>query len=865
MPDNYLKPRVDIDYVPYKQGPGDTVPRCSLDFTIHLPSGDIGDELIRLESFQGNEAISQHFEFHLSLRANDHNLEEIGKGYATLDFSQLMGQAATIRLGLPQKNSQDYVYTPFNGIITRFSMSESGVYTAVLRPALWKLTLSNHYRIVTSRNIRDTIAYVLDKYDIEYDVSSITGAGNPAVGRIQDWLQAGESDFDFITRLMQKAHIYFYYIHRDGAHCLVFANKPLYQKLSPDNRSLRYIFSHQEGIGEDNLITVFTYQQNLTSTGVRSIVSKPDAAWEESTTAGLNSYINNQENIINQGFRHYYVFQYGGSQLEADGYAKTDREKLDYSAYRFSGSSQSLVLKSGYKFKAVSAGNNRPDVIGMRPMLDNREFVVTSVQHQAAAAGDYENQFESTNAEALVVDFELRDTRQGTILATVIAHGNAKSPEYIHYLDTDNFAWGDKKFIAKIGDEPVLDSIGVYVRFSTDDPSAEPQWVRLADHMQTVPEVGVTVVISRSNDDSEIPEIQSIIQTKGGRVINPDFAIANTNVGDNYSTSFGDSYSIRFGRKSKADLDSAVNRVESQKRTGKFRDVSYSQGASYSYSTSENGKSGLLSESESYGSTYNKQYSAETQNYSEVDNSESTSIIGNTVDTSTVGTSIRTSITDVSTSTSTTGVDTAVSGVGVSVRNSAVGASIESSVVGSSFSMSATGSTTQISLTGSESRTTVTGSSTSSGITGTSTQFSATGANTTISATGVENHANTVGMTNSASLTGMSNSASLLGMANEFSATGMRNSLAYTGLSTQTSTVGLSVNTDSSGVSIGVSSAGTRVNVSTAGTSVNVNSVGSSVDVSLVGSGVRLTNEAATVRVENIGPDINMVAIKVVL
>lgn len=865
MAEKYLKPRVDIEYVPYKQGANDRVPRCSLDFNIHLPSGDIGDELIRLEGFQGQEGISQHFEFHLNLRANDRDPKETSHRYATLDFSQLMGQPATIRLGLPQKNANDYAYTPFNGIISSFSMAEAGVYTAVLKPSLWKLTLSNHYRIINARNIRDTIAYVLDEYGIEYDIHSITGASNPAVGRIQDWLQAGESDFDFITRLMQKAHIYFYFVHMQGRHRVVFANKPLYKKLYPDDRPLRYTYSDQENLGEDNLITVFSYQQNLTSLGVRSIVSKPDAAWEQPTTAGLHNYINNKEDINNQGFRHYYVFQYGGSQLEADGYAQTDREKLDYATYRFSGSSKALVLKSGCTFRAVSAGNPRPDVITMRPMLDNREFVVCSVQHQATAEGQYENQFESTNAEALVVDFALHDTRQGSVLATVLAHGNAKPPEYLYYLDKDNFAWGDKKFIARIGDEPVLDGIGVYVRFSTDDPSTPPQWVRLADHMQTVPEIGVTVLIARSNDDSEIPEIQSIIQAKGGTVINPDFSIANTNVGDNYSTSFGDSYSIRFGRRSNADLDSAVDRVEGQKRTKKFRDVSYAQGASYSYSTSESGKSGLLSVSESYGSTYNKQYSAETENYSEIDNSESTSVIGNSVDTSTVGTTTRTSTTGVSTSTSVTGEDTAASVVGVSVHSSAVGVSTDASLVGSTSGLSVTGITSQIAMTGMENRMGITGSSIGASITGQSTQFSATGQNTTISATGSENHASATGITNNASVVGMSNSTSLLGMGNDLSVTGMRNSLAYTGMSTQTSAVGMSINTDSSGVSLGVSSAGTRINVSSTGTSVNVNSVGTSVDVSLTGSGLRLTNEASTVRVENIGPDIDMVAIKVVL
>ena len=47
------------------------------------------------------------------------------------------------------------------------------------------------------------------------------------------------------------------------------------------------------------------------------------------------------------------------------------------------------------------------------------------------------------------------------------------------------------------------------MRFSTDDEDSEPVWVKLAPSMQTVPEIGVTVLVTRAQDESELPEIQS--------------------------------------------------------------------------------------------------------------------------------------------------------------------------------------------------------------------------------------------------------------------------------------------------------------------------------------------------------------------
>lgn len=63
-------------------------PRCSLDLRIQASNGEITDKQLRLESFQGQEAISQLYEYHLVLRANDDLYESAPPG--SLDTKTLI-------------------------------------------------------------------------------------------------------------------------------------------------------------------------------------------------------------------------------------------------------------------------------------------------------------------------------------------------------------------------------------------------------------------------------------------------------------------------------------------------------------------------------------------------------------------------------------------------------------------------------------------------------------------------------------------------------------------------------------------------------------------------------------------------------
>ncbi len=615
-----------IDYTP---------PRLSYRFLLHS-SEDIDDDILRLVSFSGQSAVSQPFDYQLVLHGN----EELLRDSASRDFSfqQLMGQTATVMLGAPGGT------TCYNGIITSLSMAETGVFNASLKPALWKLSFANNYKVY-SGTIKEVLREVLARHGIGETAGAmyhcnLDGVSGLAEARRQDWLQAGESDLEFITRLMSKVSIYYYFEHGSDRHTLVLSNRSgpgSYRQLQgPDNSPMQlyYTFSKVDSLERDDVISSFSYKQDMTVSSLRTVVAEKEAAWERDLTASASSYTSepryarDQRVAEDESYCQYHAFQYGTSTEEAETYATSGINKLLTSASEISGQCSQPRLKPGYTFytvQHVAEGSQRGDVMAMRPQLDHKCFVVTSVQEQASAEGHYSTQFVATSADGQLFDFNMHGTQVGSVLARVVPPPDqtAAPQPYLHYLDKPNFAMGSRRFDSSYGES--LDATGVYVVFATDQFSGPPIWVKLSENMQTVPEIGVIVTIARSNDDSELPEVQGIAQSKGNMVVIPDDATDSTNVGDSYSTSFGDNHSIAFGKHSNSDLAAARANISEQYATGKFKGVSFSQGASYSYAISENGADGVLGENISYGSSASVSHSAYSQSYSQHGTSDSVS------------------------------------------------------------------------------------------------------------------------------------------------------------------------------------------------------------------------------------------------
>ncbi|WP_431094982.1 contractile injection system protein, VgrG/Pvc8 family [Polaromonas aquatica] len=855
-------------------------PVVYLHVALFLEAGAIlGDGSFRLVSFKGQESISDHFEYELELHGNSD--PESG---LELAFDDLLGRPVTVGVHYPVLDDQQQPtreeanewfdqavhgqdegarLSLFNGIVASFSMEQPGVYRATMRPALWKLTLTNNYCIHRQLNVRDAIAGVLRKHNVDFSVAALVGSGNLAVARQQDWLQAGETDYEFVRRLMSKAHIYYFYVSTGTSHTVVFANRPVYPEALPDGKPLRYCGTQEDtlGLAQPDMIGDYRFQQSLASSAVASVFTREEAAWESDAVAGFQSFHAQTKPAPGAlPFNQYQIYQYGCSDVEVDHYARATQDTLDTGSRQFSGSSYCPYLHCGHRFSVtqeVRSGQWPPQV---RPQLEGMSFVATQVQHEATLDGSYSNRFQATDAQGLVTPFSIQETQQGSVLASVVSGGSqGVAPVGWRYMQKDNFDPETSRVVDSEGIAPVLEAQGVYVRFSTSqdifspdgaDP-AEPVWVKLAAHMQTVPEIGATVIITRAQDQSELPEIQSIIQANGTKVIMPSGWTANTNVGSSYSTAYGDGKSIRFGLRSDADLDNAVAIVSQQYDSGKFRESSYSQGATYGYSTSEDGANGLLSQSDSFGSTHSTHKGAESWSSTEFGTTTNHSLVtGSATNTSkTEGTLSNTTSQNLVFNTTTTASQISESFTVSSVNLDVTGQHFSTSAVGMAVSASATGVRLSGSMEGMSSSSSMVGLSDSDSVVGMSMQTSATGSSSNVAVTLASDHVsmtlvdtgtNLVGVSSSTSMTGASTAMNLVGAHNEVSLTGLSSRVSLTGQSNSVSVLGSSTDISLSGDTTAISMKG-------ASTSIEMTGAGILVQLTALQASMQITGLSLTI------------------
>lgn len=816
----------------------------------------LGDETFRLVAFEGQETISEPFDYQLQLRGNTSPRQ----GRA-LNFDAIIGRPVTVGLNLPDDGgapdaSARFVQalrsgsapnmTLYNGLVTSFAMDEPGVYRIGMKPALWRMTLTNRYCVHAQMNVHDVIAKLMRLHYLDYSLEAVSGEDNIAIARVQDWLQAGESDFEFLRRMMSKAHIYYYFKHTGRGHTVVFANRPAYPKAFGD-RPLRYTHTSLDELGmqQNDVVFQYSYQQSLTSSGVNGRFAHQENAADQDPVPTFQTFASYTPADTGElPFNQYRSYQYGMSSSTVREYVRTTASSMAGSARQLSGGSTCSGFRVGYQFTLngeVAQGMHPSPV---RPSLEGKAFVLNKVQHKASADGGYTNNFESTDAAAMLTPFSVADTQQGAILAKVVDMAG-QGPTDWRFYEPSNFDPGLSRLRDTQAAPPNLLAKGVYVQFASPGAASAPVWIKLAAHMQTVPEIGVTVLISRANDESELPEVQSIVQANGSLVVTPSGWTANTHVGSNYSTSYGDGQSIRFGRTSAYDLDRAVGIVNSTYESGQYRDTSYSQGASYSYSTSEDGANGLLSRSDSFGSTYSTQEAKEVWSKSTLGGTISYSTVnGDTYGEDVVtGTATRLSTQNIVVGQSTTnqqgnvntiGMNSSIDTIGMTTSVSSTGMSMGTATTGLAAQIALTGARTDTSITGMSDNTSVTGIAQSISATGSSEMTSATGSSVQTNLTGISTGMSITGVTSQMNITGSSNDLSIVGSSARLSVTGSNSSISVTGDTTDVSVTGSETRVGIHGTSTAVDITGAGASLTIAGARMSMEIVGLSISIPII-------------------------------
>lgn len=181
----------------------------------------LGDNELLLTTFQGEESLSRLFRFELEM-ISDNN---------AIAAKDIVGQNVTFSIKLTDDSPRF-----FNGFVSRFvaggedSNGRAG-YRAEVMPWLWFCNLTSDCRIFQNKPVKDIIEQIfgdLGFSDFEFKLNGHHPEREYCV-------QYRETDFNFVSRLMEEEGIFYFFKHEDGKHTLVMADDKVHYFDCPEN------------------------------------------------------------------------------------------------------------------------------------------------------------------------------------------------------------------------------------------------------------------------------------------------------------------------------------------------------------------------------------------------------------------------------------------------------------------------------------------------------------------------------------------------------------------------------------------------------------------------------------------------------
>ena len=208
----------------------------------------LGEDVLLFHRMTATEELGRLFQFELDLLSMDPNIP----------FEKLLGQNVTIRLELPQDETRY-----FNGFVSRFSqegnVDDFNAYRMTVRPWLWFLTRTADCRIFQEMTVPDIIKQVFRDHGFTDFEEALGGA-------YRTWtycVQYRETDFNFVSRLMEQEGIYYYFKHESNRHMLVLADSVSSHDPFPGYEEIPYYPPDEHLRREEHHIHAWTISQEV--------------------------------------------------------------------------------------------------------------------------------------------------------------------------------------------------------------------------------------------------------------------------------------------------------------------------------------------------------------------------------------------------------------------------------------------------------------------------------------------------------------------------------------------------------------------------------------------------------------------------
>ena len=321
----------------------------------------LGDDALLLTSFLGNEEMSRLFTYELEMISDN----------ASIEASEIVGRNVTFSVLLPDDSRRF-----FSGIVSHFMAGEMGReqrrrYRAEVVPWFWFLTRTADCRIFQNKTVPEIIEQVLgdlgfSDYQLQIQLDH------------KNWeycVQYRETDFNFLSRLMEQEGIFYFFKHEEGKHTLVMADhKGAYFDCPEGEVDLPADVS---GVAVTDHLTEWEHHYEFRPGKFAQTdfdFKKPgtDLMTETDTVVELPDV------------DKYEVYDYPGEYVEkSDGETETrirmEEEETSHDVVR--GSSTCRTFATGAKFQVGTHHSSNEE---------GKSYVITSIQHTATEMMAYE-------------------------------------------------------------------------------------------------------------------------------------------------------------------------------------------------------------------------------------------------------------------------------------------------------------------------------------------------------------------------------------------------------------------------------------------------------------------------------------------
>ncbi len=320
-------------------------------------TASFADDAIEVISFQGEEGISQLYRYEIELKV-PLSLD--------IDADELLGERAhfSINYGTDEKK--------IHGILSAVDMTKVTAndiyYSVVLVPSIWKLSTYKTNEIYLNKTVVEIIKEVLANADFDLENMTEFALQTSDLPKREYTCQFAESDFDFISRLLEHEGIYYNFVHDGEAEKIVFADGVDYVDIENGDISFTLNPSRQN---EYNVINAWECRS-------RQIAAKTSVRDYNPEQPSLDIF--GKKDMDVNGFGENYL--YGENVCDTEGaerLAMIRAEELVQGKRTFFGKSNALMMfgSAGLVFKLKEYPH---------PKFNNQAYVLTQIKHRGSIA-----------------------------------------------------------------------------------------------------------------------------------------------------------------------------------------------------------------------------------------------------------------------------------------------------------------------------------------------------------------------------------------------------------------------------------------------------------------------------------------------